>query len=63
MPYLRLITKLQNGSMDVMERQGYVFDSGKAVWMKPMKNADVRRIEIGQEKVSRYKNVSHGLVE
>ena len=34
-PYLRLITKLQEGSMEVMERQGYVFDSERAVWIIP----------------------------
>lgn len=30
-PYLRLVAKLKDGSMDVMERQGCVFDSGKPV--------------------------------
>lgn len=55
-PYLRLITELQDGSMEVMERQGYVFDSGKAVWMRPVKSAAIRRIEKGDEKVSRYAN-------
>ena len=38
-PYLKLLAKLKDGSMNVMEDQGYVFDGGKAIWINPQSAA------------------------